>query len=402
MRIIQPVPCALSIDTVGSTYTYPLWATSTAYVINAVVRWRSSSTAAYYDYRCLVSHTSASAYNPSNTMFWVSLGLSVTDDTTTYKTNARLSAYPDWTTGIAVSAGATKYDPADHHDYVAVSDITAGNNAVRPSEAVLSSDPIVAARWVDRGASNAFAPFDGLANTYLVGYTAANNVLASVVFTFEAKIEGRAVDCLFITGLLLVKSVAADIISVVDSDTGATWSGFATMTEPTTLSDISLDAYGQVRRTVVMPFSSIPAGYTVKITVTLGRLAVGSPMRCSVCSVGTLFELAHTEWGVESSLLDFSKIARDETYGTLEFLKRGNANRLRATCLVRPSELSGDVIYSILRKFSGEPLLLDFNNSAEAIIYDRLLVYGFYSNVRTVIQGATFEVLSIDVEGLVS
>ena len=405
MRIIEPAAGSLSIDTVGTDYTYDPWATSTAYAYNDIVRWRVSSTAAYYDYRCKVAHTSINAYNPSNTLFWASQGLSVTDDATTFETNVRLSSYPDWATGVAVVAGATKYDSADHHDYIAPNAITAGDNTIRPSEAVLSATPTIAARWVDAGSSNAWAPFDGLSNTYLIGRTAANNVLASVEFTFETKIEGRSVDCLFLSGLSGVGNVAADIVSVVDSDTGDTWTGFATMTEPVTLSDISLggtSSYGQVRRSVVMPFTSIPAGYTVKIAVTLGRLAVGSVMRCSICSVGTIFELAYTEWNVESSLLDFSKIQRDETYGTVEFLKRGNANRLRANCFVRPSEVQGDVIYAILRKFSGIPLMLDFNNYGETALYDRLLVFGFYSGVRTIIQGPTFEVFSIDVEGLVS
>ena len=91
---------------------------------------------------------------------------------------------------------------------------------------------------------------------------------------------------------------------------------------------------------------------------------------------------------------------RDEVYGTVDFIRRGSTKLLRATCYMDVSEASGDVVHYVLQTHTGRPLMLDFNNST-SVIYDRLLVYGFYSSVKTVINAGTFEVLSIDVEGLV-
>ena len=114
-------------------------------------------------------------------------GLSATTGGYTYTTNVRESNYPAWATGAAVAAWSAYYDVANHHDYLAPLAIAAGTNTIRPSEAVNSTDPAVAARWVDAGASNAWAPFDGLSNTYLQGYNSSNVLVSPATFTFSSQ-----------------------------------------------------------------------------------------------------------------------------------------------------------------------------------------------------------------------
>jgi hypothetical protein len=97
--------------------------------------------------------------------------------------------------------------------------------------------------------------------------------------------------------------------------------------------------------------------------------------------------------------MDFSRKERDETYGTVNFVKRGTARVLRATCLINPSVVAGDVAQYILQDHTGKPLMLDFNNTGSS--YDRLKIFGFYTNLRSLVSAASYESLSIDVEGLV-
>lgn len=416
MRIIVPFAGALSVLTASPTYTYIPWAAAQDYAAGAVVRWRpTTSTSAYYDYRCRFAHTSATSSNPSNTLYWYLVGMSSTTTLIEYDTNVRESAYAKWVSASAVAQGAIKYDIGNHHDYVAPNAITAGDNTIRPSEAVLSTTPAVAARWVDAGASNAWAPFDAAANTYLIGRAGNNSILSSLNFTFETQTAGRSADAVYLSGLSGAASVSAEVLSVIDTEdddgTPDVWSGFAALDKTITLANIRLGgtySYGQERNSVVLPFTTgtgttpaaIPPGYTIKVKVTLAREDAASAMRCSVCGLGTIFDLACTEWGVESSLLDFSKVDRDATYGTVDFIKRGNAARLQATCCIDPLVVSGDVIYSLLRKFTGTPLMLDFNNAPYTTVYDRLMIYGFYTGVRTILSASTLEVLTLEVEGL--
>jgi hypothetical protein len=57
-----------------------------------------------------------------------------------YTSDIALSLYDEWSSGTAITAGAIYYDPSDHNDYVALVDITSGDNTVRPSYAVLSAN----------------------------------------------------------------------------------------------------------------------------------------------------------------------------------------------------------------------------------------------------------------------
>lgn len=419
MRIIEPAPGTLGIDTVNTDYTYALWDDSPAvnYALGAVARWPLDQAMPQYDYRAKLAHTSAVGLEPTNTLYWTLVGRAATTTTTTYDIGSlRESNYPAWAAGVEVPAGSVLYDNRNHHDYIASVLISAANNTTPPSEAIVSTDPIVASRWVDAGSSNAWAPFDGLTNTYLVGRTANDNTMANVYITFDTVITGKSLDCIYFSGINGVDDITVVIESVnLTSDVVAPltpWTGFTDLDKTMASGGMELDKYGQVRRSVIMKFTktvggvtsyvSIPAGYTVKAAVTLSRLGTSGVVRCSVMGLGAEFEIAHTEWGVESALMDFSKIQRDETYGTVEFIKRGNANRVTATCYIDSELASGDVVQSILRKFSGIPVLIDFNNSAANVIYDRLIVYGFYTSVRTVINADTYGVLSMEVEGLTS
>jgi hypothetical protein len=149
----------------------------------------------------------------------------------------------------------------------------------------------------------------------------------------------------------------------------------------------------------VLPFNSIAAGSIVNVAVTLTNNVAASPSECGMAGMGYAYALGDSSCGVETSLIDFSRVERNDVYGTVKFMKRGNAKTLRATCLIDPAVTGGDVIMLVLRWLSGRAVMMDFNNTGSD--YDRLRIFGFFSNVASLIQAASYESISMDVEGLV-
>ncbi len=394
MMLISPAAASLAFTGSGPTYVQSAWAAGTAYAKYAIRRYAPSGSA-YYDYTCIRAHTSSSTITPNNYWYWIKGGLSATTGGYTYTTNVRHSNYPAWASGQAVPAWAPYYDVATHHDYLAPLAISAGDNTTKPSEAILSSDPIIAARWVDAGVANAWAPFDNVSNSYLQGYGTSDQLLASTTFSFAAQLTVEPGSHVFLSGLSNVATASA-VITATNTATGAAWG--TTITQPPT-ANLSLVTFGVNRRSAILPFTTVPTGYTVTVAVTLTQANANAPAQCAVAGVGYGYELAATEWGVETSILDFSRKERDETYGTVEFIRRGSAKVLRATCFLDPATVAGDVAQYILQDHTGRPLMLDFNNTGSD--YDRLKIFGFYTNLRTIISAASFESLAMDVEGLV-
>lgn len=405
MEVIVPLEISLAYTGSSPVYIYSAWATSQAYVVGDIRRYQISGV--YRDFRCKVAHTSSTANAPDKMVttatptgwwiftqttyttqaYWEDRGPSATSGGYTYTTNVRLSNYPTWTTGAAVSLNAAVYDPGNNHDYLATVAVSAGDNTIRPSEAVKSSDETIAARWLDLGAANAWAAIDYLGNTYTQGYK-SNGDLCNPTFTVTCACE-TAVDRVAFAGLVNVKTVA-----ITATDDGVAQDQISVSLTP------SGTAYGATLRTANIPLAStVAAGSVLSIAVTLTRNDTNKPAQCAVMTVGRAHEISYTEWGVETSIISFSRKERDETYGTVNFMKRGSSRQIRATCYVDPDIITGDVVQELLSQWDGMPVYWDFNNDSSG--YDRLRAFGFYTNMGTAIKADSFESLSLTVEGLV-
>lgn len=405
MEVIVPLEISLAYTGSSPVYIYSAWATSQAYVVGDIRRYQISGV--YRDFRCKVAHTSSTANAPDKMVttatttgwwiftqttyttqaYWEDRGPSATSGGYTYTTNVRLSNYPTWTTGAAVSLNAAVYDPGNNHDYLATVAVSAGDNTIRPSEAVKSSDETIAARWLDLGAANAWAAIDYLGNTYTQGYESDGD-LCNPTFTVTCACE-TAVDRVAFAGLVNVKTVA-----ITATDDGVAQDQISVSLTP------SGTAYGATLRTANIPLAStVAAGSVLSIAVTLTRNDTNKPAQCAVMTVGRAHEISYTEWGVETSIISFSRKERDETYGTVNFMKRGSSRQIRATCYVDPDIITGDVVQELLSQWDGMPVYWDFNNDSSG--YDRLRAFGFYTNMGTAIKADSFESLSLTVEGLV-
>lgn len=379
MQIIVPVEASLASTATTPVYVYSLWATSTVYAAGTIIRYVTSSVSR--DYRCNYAHTSSTySYPTSWVWYWTDLGLSATTGGVTYTTSFRLSNSTTWTTGAAVAANAVNYDPADNHDYQAVIAVAAGDNTIRPSEAVLSATETIAARWIDMGSANAWAALDQQTNTYMMGYKESDgSILANPTMTVDVDTNAVA-DAVCFDGLY-----NCDLLTITPTLGGVAGTTI-TVTNPA--------------RSLIVPLASTKAaGTTLSLAFTISRDVATLPVKLGLMCVGLRVPLAETEWQVETSILSFSRKERNETYGTVTFVKRGSAKLVKAVCHLDPAVISGDVVMQTLAAVDGLPIFWDFNNTGSD--YARLRLFGFFSDLATVIRAASYESLRLNVEGLV-
>ncbi len=385
MQVIPPMPVSLARTGASPTYVYAAWATSTSYAKDTIVR--DNTSGSWRDYRAKSTHTSSTWSRPPNSWYWSDRGPSSVTGGYTWTTNVRLSAYDAWTTEQAVSVGGRRYDDATQHDYQAVVALTAGENTTRPSEALLSSDATIAARWIDLGSANAWAALDQESNSYLAGRD-TNNGIVNPVFTITAEQTGT-VNRIAFAGLYNVGAITVKVYL----------SGVLSETKSVTLTHLGTTTYGRLPKTAIIDLTTIAADAVLTLEITLTRSVSTVEPRLGVVVVGYGHVLTDTEWGVETSSLSFSRKQRNDTFGLMTFLKRGSARQIRATCQLDPAVVSGDVVQQVLEDLDGMPVYWDFNGAG--LSYDRLRVFGFYSSMGIVVPAVTRETLSITVEGLV-
>jgi hypothetical protein len=109
-----------------------------------------------HNYKLLWWYYSSST-RPENSSAWEDIGTGEFE-ITSYETTVTVSGFPAWSSGSAVSGGATQY--FEGRDYLALVDISSGDNTINPAAAVQSVDEDIAARWADAGPANAFRLID--------------------------------------------------------------------------------------------------------------------------------------------------------------------------------------------------------------------------------------------------
>jgi hypothetical protein len=398
MRIIVPQTGNLAFTVGTPTYVHAAWATGTAYDRGTTVRYSTDHGGTigvkWYDYTARYTHTSSSANTPDTSYYlWGAPVASATVTGYTYTTNVALSLFPTWATGAAVTAGTTQMDDADHNDYYAPAAVSSSDNTIRPSLAVESATAAIAARWVRLGPSNAWAPYDLNTNNKLIGLNPSGGRRNPVTFSFTC-IATDTVNALVLAGIFNARKIDATVTvnNGVNTPIQETFSKTFTVTGTT---------YGYTPRSIIFDLSTaVTTGseITVALSITLSKPL---PLEIGVAFMGTTYELADTEWGLETRLLSFSRKEREPTFGNTTFVKRGTATLLTASCYYEPSVIKGDTIFNMLALFDGQPIMMDFNNASTASDYDRLRVFGFYSEVKTGIPMLSYEMLNMSVESLV-
>lgn len=389
MEVIIPLDAYIDWSVGTPDYWRTAWATSTAYTAGtSFVRYQVGSV--WYDYVAMVTHTSSASTAPGYaTNYWRRIGRSQSLAGTSVYTNVDGTFGQTWVSGTATPAGTLIHDPLVRRDYVAAIDLTAGENTIRPHDCQYHPDPLIAARWVDRGASNAYAPVDYGTDTpfvvsKLVGISAADAIINP---TFRVAESGGVIDRIAFVGLVNVKTIIVAVY--IDGS----------LTETKTVSAIpSGTTYGFLKKSVSIPVTQIAADKAAVFHITLVRdISTWAPEVGRVI-VGRAYTLGDTQWKAETSILSFSRKERDATYGTLTLTPRPSARTLRATCSVYPSSVAGDIVQQGLEYLDGKLAFFDFNNTGTD--YDRLRVFGIVQEFGIVISMPTHEILSMTVEGI--
>ena len=385
MRVFYPYIGDLAFAVGTPAYVYSAWSNASVYYAkDTVVRYEVSSV--WYDYKCRSSHTSSATRPPTNTSYWTKIGAATTVTGYTYTTNVRLSSYDTWTSGQAVSAGAIQFDPGDHKDYYAALAITAGNNTTRPSAAVLSSDEAMASRWELVGPANAWAPYDKETGSKMEGADASGVRVDPATFTFTCTL-GNHVEALIFAGMNNVKKITAAV----------SYGGEVKETLSATITPSGTHLGITPGSKIFDLTTSIAAGTLVSVAVTLDAQEA-MPVRLGLVCFGIEFDLAQTEWGLAPRILSFSRKERNTKFGTTQFVKRGSASQLAASCYFDTAVISGDVIFRLLQGLDGEPIMMDFNNASSD--YDNLRVFGFFTEVNMPMPALSHGILNMTVESL--
>lgn len=386
MQIIPPV--ALALHGSGTrVFMHSEWASGQRYVRNeSIVRYSGAGgVLGWNDYLCTVSHTSSVGNAPNvSSSYWLLRGSSAILSGTTPSTNVMLSSESTWVSGQAVTANTRRFDPSDMCDYVATIGISAGDNLTRPSAAVLSSDPLIASRWFKIGKANAWAFMDYEKDTILNGFNSSGTIVNT---QFKVSVEAGYINKVALTGLANVKTITVKVY--VDD------SLVETKTATLTATNFSL-----LPQTAVIAITGLSTWLTpADIEITLTRNDSANPPKMKKLIIGYGYEVANTQWGVETGIISFSRKQRDPTYGTVYFQKRNSAKRLRAQCSIKPSSVTGDAVQRVLEMVEGTPVFWDFNNSDTS--FDRCRIFGFSSEFSISPLTTTHEMLSISVEGLI-
>jgi hypothetical protein len=382
MQLISPAP--IKLHTTGTpVYVSPAWAAGQTYTANVSIVRVENPTGWWEDYRCIATHVSAAGYGVLETIgkYWELRGPAAIASGGTPVTNVSLTFATTWQSGAAITVDTVVFDASDSHEYVAAVALSSAENTIRPSLAVKSSDRLIAARWSDRGAANAWAPIDYETGSVLRGLNSSGTIVNPA---FSIATTPGYFNRIAFSGLYNVASIQVKVYI----------SGSLTETKTATL---AAGTWSIRPETAIIDLSVITAAALLEVTLTRATSTIIPT--CGKVVYGFGYELGLTNWGVETGILSFSRKERDKVYGTVKLLKRKSAKRLRASCLVKASSATGDAVHRVLSNHDGRTAFFDFNNSGTT--YDRMRLFGFLSDFSTTPINPTNDMLTVSVEGLV-
>lgn len=378
MYIVDPCTLDVIVTALG-TRIYTAWAQPVAYAQGARVSYQRPSDSVWHDYECRWAHTSSATITPTTYYYWwIDLGPSTTS-ASTYDANIAQSFFPIWVTATSAALGSAVHDEADHHDYQAVMAIASGDNTVRPSAAVGSSDDAIAARWADLGPANLWRLIDGEADSAAQSINSSAAIVSPMTFGLQVP-AGVAIDTVV---LMALENVATATLTVDTEDPVAKSLSYSTKSHLT-------------RRSAVWAIDEVTAP---ELQFSLAAKTSGVAMGVGLVLAGLREDLAITDLECAIELIDYSRKERDPTFGTVSFLQRGFSRQIQAALHYHTASVEGDAVMRVLSMVRGRPVFFDFNEASTD--HERLRIYGFYSSARPIIESEALEGMAIVVEGLV-
>ena len=276
--------------------------------------------------------------------------------------------YPAWVSGKAYALGDKVIRTNVHKVFQRYA---AGSSTVVPE-----LDPTV---WQDLGPTGRWAPFDNVVGTLATGPSPLNYTLR-VGFTDSLalfELHGRYVDLVMkdATGGTVVYQKRIDLEV---GDIASIYDWFFS----------ELD----IRTDIVV--TDIPSQYasaelSITVSTTSGSASVG------VIKPGLITDLGATQNGASVGIDDYSRKERD-AFGNVVIVERAYSKRGSFTMMITPGSFNR--IYRTLAALRATPCVYI---GTEVDGFEPLLIYGFFSSFNMEIPYRTYQLCSLDIEGLI-
>lgn len=279
--------------------------------------------------------------------------------------------YPAWVSGTTYALGARVIRTGVHRVFER---LIAGAGTVAP-EMDRTSPPV----WMDVGPTSKWAPFDNVVGTLATGPSPLNYTLR-VGFTDSLalfELHGRYVDLVMkdATGGVVVYQKRIDLEV---GDIASIYDWFFS----------ELD----IRTDIVV--TDIPSQYasaelSITMSTTSGNASVG------VIKPGLITDLGATQNGASVGIDDYSRKERDD-FGNVVIVERAYSKKGSFTMMISPGSFNR--IYRTLAGLRATPCVYI---GTEVEGFEPLLIYGFFSSFNMEIPYRTYQLCSLDIEGLI-
>ena len=276
--------------------------------------------------------------------------------------------YPAWVSGKTYALGDKVIRTNVHKVFQRYA---AGSSTVVPE-----LDPTV---WQDLGPTGRWAPFDNVVGTLATGPSPLNYTLR-VGFTDSLalfELHGRYVDLVMkdATGGTVVYQKRIDLEV---GDIASIYDWFFS----------ELD----IRTDIVV--TDIPSQYasaelSITVSTTSGSASVG------VIKPGLITDLGATQNGASVGIDDYSRKERD-AFGNVVIVERAYSKKGSFTMMISPGSFNR--IYRTLASLRATPCVYI---GTEIDGFEPLLIYGFFSSFNMEIPYRTYQLCSLDIEGLI-
>jgi hypothetical protein len=272
--------------------------------------------------------------------------------------------HPAWAVGTSYAVGDKVIRTSTHRIYESLIASNVGN-APETSKAA----------WLDIGPTNRWAMFDRAVGTQSKG-------TGSVSVTVSPG---------FVDALALLNVTGATSATVTMTSGGSTvYSSSIDMGDAAPLSDWWDYFFADIEPRADATLDGLPLYGDCQVTVTVagpGEVAIGGLV------VGHLVEIGETQYGVQISIVDYSRKETD-AFGVTDVIERAYAKRIEAPVLVNASRT--DSITRKLAEIRATPVVW----IGAGDLYQSLIAYGFYKDWRTIIQYATTAQTALTIESL--
>lgn len=272
---------------------------------------------------------------------------------------------------IAAYSGATTYgdgalarDDTTHHYFES---LAAGNVGNALTDAT---------KWLDRGATNRWAMFDGS----VTSQTSNSNSIA-VTLIGDGRVDAIA---------LLNCYAATARVTVTDATDGLVYDQTVSMISDNAIADWYAWFFEPIEFLADMVLLDLPpyAGATITITLT----HTGYTVTCGACVLGLSKEIGDTKPGASVGITDYS-VKSVDAFGNYTILERAFSRRASFTVQVLKTQV--DKLQTLLASYRAIPVVYVGDDSLTSSV-----VYGFYKDFSVAIEFPPYSVCTLELEGL--